>query len=96
MEKTDQARIRDKPPEIISYYNMRRAIGVLGITLPLIMVIGSSLFGGCKEVQMSISAYYHTNMRKVTITLNWTNSNRAQFRTIVTALAKDGEQNYVW
>jgi hypothetical protein len=70
MEQTDQARIRDNPPEIISYYNMRRAIGVLGITLPLIMVIGSSLFGGCKDVQMSISAYYHTNMRNIFVGYN--------------------------
>jgi hypothetical protein len=70
MEKTDQAHFRGNPPEIISYYTMRRAIGVLGITLPLIMVIGSSLFGGCKEVQMSISAYYHTNMRNIFVGYN--------------------------
>jgi len=60
----------DKPPEIISYYTMRRAIGVLGITLPLILVAGSSLFGGCDEVQGSISAYYHTNMRNIFVGFN--------------------------
>ena len=49
---------------------MRRAIGVLGITLPLILVAGSSLFGDCKEVQYSISTYYHTNMRNIFVGYN--------------------------
>ena len=60
----------DKPPEIISYYNMRRAIGILGITLPLILLAGSSQFGGCKDVQVSISTYYHTNMRNLFVGFN--------------------------
>jgi len=60
----------EKPPEVISYYTMRRAIGVLGITLPLILVAGSSLFGECNEVQGSISTYYHTNMRNIFVGFN--------------------------
>jgi len=60
----------NKPPEIISYYTMRRAIGVLGITLPLILVAGSSLFGGCREVLYSISTYYHSNMRNIFVGYN--------------------------
>ena len=60
----------DKPPEVISYYTMRRAIGVLGITLPLILLAGSFLLGGCKEVQYSISTYYHTNMRNIFVGFN--------------------------
>lgn len=60
----------DKPPEIISYYTMRRAIGVLGITLPLILLAGSYFFGACKEVQYSISTYYHTNMRNIFVGYN--------------------------
>ncbi|MEN8156444.1 MAG: hypothetical protein ABFS10_05810 [Bacteroidota bacterium] len=60
----------DKPPEIISYYTMRRAIGILGISLPLILLAGSFLFGGCKEVQSSISTYYYTNMRNIFVGFN--------------------------
>ena len=67
MNNTDQ---KNKPPEVISYYTMRRAIGILGITLPLMLVAGSSLFGGCKEVQFSISTYYHTNMRNIFVGYN--------------------------
>jgi hypothetical protein len=60
----------DKPPEIISYYTMRRAIGILGITLPLILLAGSFMFGSCNEVQGSISTYYHTNMRNIFVGFN--------------------------
>jgi len=59
-----------KPPEIISYYTMRRSIGVLGITLPLILLAGSLQYGGCTEVQSSISTYYHTNMRNIFVGFN--------------------------
>lgn len=61
---------KEKPPEIISYYTMRRAIGILGISLPLILLAGSFLLGGCKEVQYSISTYYHTNMRNIFVGFN--------------------------
>lgn len=60
----------NKPPEIISYYTMRRAIGILGISLPLILWSGAFLFGGCREVQGSISTYYHTNMRNIFVGFN--------------------------
>lgn len=39
---------------------------------------------------------YHTNMRLVTITVSWTTLSRPQTRTLVTSIARDGEQNYVW
>ena len=47
---------------IISYLAMRRLIGVLGISLPLIIVIGG--FAQSEPgMQGSISGYYYTNMR---------------------------------
>jgi len=70
MGNTDRHQQTDKPPEIISFYTMRRAIGILGITLPLIMLAGSSLFGDCTGVQGSISTYYHTNMRNIFVGYN--------------------------
>jgi type II secretory pathway pseudopilin PulG len=40
---------------------------------------------------------YHTNMRLVTISLNWTdNVNHTHTRTLTTSIARDGVQNYVW
>jgi hypothetical protein len=71
MAYTDRHHHKEKnPPEVISYYTMRRAIGVLGITLPLILLAGSSLFGGCENVQGSISTYYYTNMRNLFVGFN--------------------------
>jgi len=47
---------------IISYLAMRRLIGILGISLPLIVVIGGFTQGE-PNLQGSISGYYYTNMR---------------------------------
>jgi hypothetical protein len=47
---------------IISYLTMRRFIGVLGISLPIIVVLGGFIQEGF-VIQGSISGYYYTNMR---------------------------------
>jgi hypothetical protein len=52
-------------PRVISYLTLRKAVGILGITFPVIVVAGSILFGGCEGIQSSISTYYHTNMRNI-------------------------------
>jgi drug/metabolite transporter (DMT)-like permease len=51
-------------PEVISYRALRRAIGILGILLPLLVTGVAWAFGdtGC---QPSISAYFHTTAREV-------------------------------
>ena len=49
----------------ISYLSIRRIIGILGIAFPFILVIGSMVIGDCREIQSSISSYYHTEMRDV-------------------------------
>jgi drug/metabolite transporter (DMT)-like permease len=51
-------------PEVISYRALRRAIGFLGILLPLLVTVIARVFGntGC---QPSISAYFHTTAREV-------------------------------
>ncbi|HAK44901.1 MAG TPA: hypothetical protein DCO79_03125 [Spirochaeta sp.] len=48
---------------IISYYTLRRLIGILGILLPFICMFGGLAAG--IEVQSSVSAYYHSNMREL-------------------------------
>ncbi len=54
-----------KNPTIISYIQLRRAVGSLGIALPVVLVLGSFLFGSCVSVKPSISDYYYTNMREI-------------------------------
>src|SRR5687768_2963921 len=43
-----------------SYLRMRRAIGILGILLPVPLLVGSWLHTDCVGVQDSISHYYYT------------------------------------
>lgn len=47
---------------ITSYLTMRRTIGILGISLPIVLVLGG-LLQDKPLVQASISAYYYTPMR---------------------------------
>lgn len=54
-------------PEIISYLAIRKAIGVIGILLPIVLVIGALVLADCKEIQGSISKYHHTVMQNVLV-----------------------------
>lgn len=46
----------------VSYIVLRQLIGLLGILLPFVCILGGLLFAN-NNVESSISAYYHTNMR---------------------------------
>ena len=48
---------------VISYFTLRKAVGVLGIVLPIILVFGNILATGEWKILNSISSYYHTIMR---------------------------------
>lgn len=60
-QKEDENRL------VIHYNLLRRGVGFLGVSLPVILVAGSMTLADCREVQVSISNYYHTNMRDVFI-----------------------------
>lgn len=49
---------------VISYLQLRKIIGFLGILLPFLCVVGSLRFAHI-EMQNSISMYYYSNMRDV-------------------------------
>jgi hypothetical protein len=51
-------------PELISYRALRRALGILGILLPFVVIVIGKVFGGF-VCQPSISAYFHTTAREV-------------------------------
>lgn len=48
---------------IISFLSIRKAIGILGIALPIVLLLGTFILNDCDEIQGSISAYYYTVMR---------------------------------
>ncbi len=54
-----------KIPEVVSYLVLRRAVGIIGVSLPIVLLAGSMLIFDCSEIQGSISKYYHTVMRNV-------------------------------
>ncbi len=49
---------------LISFLHTRRAIGIIGMALPVVLLLGN-LFFGDHQIQNSISAYYHTGMRNI-------------------------------
>lgn len=55
----------NEQPQVISYTFLRRTLGILGVSLPIVLILGSIIIGDCHEVQSSISNYYHTKMRNV-------------------------------
>lgn len=62
MDKKNQKEIN---PLVISYFTLRKTLGILGVAFPVILVAGSMISGNCYEIQNSISSYYHTNTRDV-------------------------------
>jgi hypothetical protein len=60
-----QSEENEKRSLVISYLTLRKMIGILGFTFPIILLSGTLVFGGYNEIQGSISNYYYTNMRDV-------------------------------
>ena len=57
MNNTDTA----TPSLVLSYLGLRRAIGVLALCLPFVLVIGKILLQS-PGIEASISGYYYTNV----------------------------------
>ena len=55
-------RINPNESYVVSYLVLREAIGILGLALPVILVLGSLVFGRCSAIQHSISHYYYSIM----------------------------------
>ncbi len=52
---------------IISYMTLRKFVGLLSLTLPFIIVIGSFILDHPPRLQISLSAYYYSHMRNVLV-----------------------------
>src|SRR5689334_11817016 len=54
----------NKPDSIlISYFTLRKMLGLLGISLVPILIIGTVAIDHTEHIEISVSAYYHTSMR---------------------------------
>ena len=49
---------------VISFLQLRKAIGYLGLALPFVLALGNMLLDK-PGIQSSLSSYYHTSMRDV-------------------------------
>lgn len=49
---------------VISYLTLRKAVGIIGLALPFVLVLGKLLVDG-PGIQSSLSSYYHTGMRDI-------------------------------
>lgn len=59
-----EASLTTDDPLVLSYLGVRRAIGIIGIALPFVLLIGGLVLDGV-GVQSSISAYYYSVMGAV-------------------------------
>ena len=59
----NQTNNEDTKEYALSYFSLRIAVGILGLSLPFILVIGSIILDGENKILYSISAYYHTRIR---------------------------------
>jgi hypothetical protein len=53
-------------PLILSYLGLRKAVGIIGVALPLVLIFGKILLQG-DGIEDSISCYYYTEMRNVLV-----------------------------
>ncbi len=48
-----------------SYLALRRAIGIIGVSLPFVLALGNMILEGQLEIKTSVSSYYYSGMRDV-------------------------------
>jgi hypothetical protein len=52
---------------VISYLTLRKAIGIIGLLLPIVLIFGKIFYFQDPGIQDSISGYYYTDMRDVLV-----------------------------
>ncbi|HEY2580303.1 MAG TPA: hypothetical protein VGI43_00765 [Mucilaginibacter sp.] len=62
MAKASQNSQYPQQDMVISYLTIRKAVGYLGLSFPVILALGTWLIGKCPCLEISVSAYYYTIM----------------------------------
>lgn len=62
----------DDNRQLVSYRTLRRVIGILGVSLPIVVALGCLAVGECDGFLDSISAYHGTVMRNVFVGILFT------------------------
>jgi len=61
----------DNSSLLISYLALRKAVGIIGIAPPVVLVLGNWRLFHANAIEDSISYYYHTSMRGVLVGSLW-------------------------
>lgn len=56
-------------PYLVTFNRLRKSVGFLGISFPLVLVIWALVFGQCATIQNSLSNYYYTSSGDVFVGL---------------------------
>src|SRR5579859_3357286 len=56
--------VPDGSPLVVSYLDLRKAVGIIGLALPFVLAFGDILLHGLR-IENSISSYYYTEMRNI-------------------------------
>lgn len=56
---------------LISYLTLRKAVGIIGVALPIVLVVGNGLIFHSRAIEDSISYYFYTGMRGVLVGSLW-------------------------
>jgi hypothetical protein len=66
--KAAEAPFKQEPgpqaPAVLSYLQLRKAVGIIGVTLPVVLALGKTLVQG-PGLERSISGYYYTDLGNV-------------------------------
>ena len=62
MENNKPENKKDTRLYVISYFTLRKSVGILGLSLPVILAIGYFILDGEIKILNSISTYYHTHI----------------------------------
>ncbi|HEY4324291.1 MAG TPA: hypothetical protein VGN20_09900 [Mucilaginibacter sp.] len=62
MTEASQNNQNSQQDMVISYLAIRKAVGYLGLSFPVILALGTWLIGNCPCLEISVSAYYYTIM----------------------------------
>ncbi len=64
--KVEEAAKRTKTDNaVVTFYTIRKAVGWIGMLIPVVLIGCGYLFDACHTVQPSISHYYYTNAREL-------------------------------
>lgn len=55
-----------QPPLVLSYLELRQAVGIIGFALPFVLAVGKWITQG-PGLQSSVSCYYYTDMRNILV-----------------------------